>query len=60
MVYLIRDGLATALKKGKHIKTPEKQEQGKNAAVKANNIINDHKPPDIVKEPHQRDRVITR
>ena len=60
MVYLIREGLAAALKSGKHIKTPEIQEQGKHAAVEANNIINDHKLPEIVKEPLQQDRVFTR
>jgi hypothetical protein len=57
MVYLIREGLAAALEKGKHIKTPEIQEQGRQAAVDANSIINDHK---IVKEPQQQERVMTR
>ena len=60
MVYLIREGLAAALEKGKHIKTPEIQEQGKHAAIDANSIINDHKPPEIVKEPQQQDMVMTR
>jgi hypothetical protein len=60
MVYLIREGLAAALEKGKHIKTPEIQEQGKHAASDANSIINDHKPPEIVKEPQQQDRAMTR
>ena len=60
MVYLIREGLAAALEKGKHINIPEIQEQGKHAAVNANSIINDHKPPEIVKEPQQQERVMTR
>ena len=60
MVYLIREGLAAALEKGQHIKTPEIREQGKHAAIDANSIINDHKPPEIVKERQQQDRVMTR
>jgi putative DNA primase/helicase len=60
MVHLIRDGLATALKNGKHIKIPEIQEQGKRAAVDANNVLNDQKPPAIVKEPQQQDMAMTR
>ena len=60
MVYLIREGLAAALEKGKHIKTPEIQEQGKHAAIDANSIINDHKPPEMVKEPQQQDMAMTR
>jgi hypothetical protein len=60
MVSLIREGLAAALKDGKHIKTPEIQEQGKRAAINANNIINDQIPPEIVKEPQQQDRAMTR
>jgi hypothetical protein len=58
MVSLIREGLAAALEKGKHIKTPKIQEQGKNAAL--DSIINDHKPPEIVKEPQQQDMAMTR
>ena len=60
MVNLIREGLAAALEKGKHIKTPEILEQGKHAAIDANSIINDHKPPEIVKEPQQQEMVMTR
>jgi hypothetical protein len=60
MVNLIREGLASALEKGKHIKTPEILEQGRHAAVDANSIINDHKPPEIVKEPQQQEMVMTR
>jgi len=60
MVYLIREGLAAALEKGKRIKTQEIIEQGKHAASDANSIINDHKPPEIVKERQQQDRVMTR
>jgi hypothetical protein len=60
MVSLIREGLAAALEKGKHIKTPEIQEQGKHAAVDANSIINDHKPPQMVKEPQQQDMAMIR
>jgi hypothetical protein len=60
MVYLIREGLAAALEKGKHIKTPEILEQGKHAASDANSIINDHKPPEIVKEPQQQDMAMPR
>ncbi len=60
MVYLIREGLAAAIEKGKHIKTPEILEQGKHATIDANSIINDHKPPEIVKKPQQQDRVMTR
>lgn len=52
MVYLIREGLAAALEQGKTIKTPEIQEQGQRAAVDANSILNDHKPPELIKEPH--------
>lgn len=60
MVKLIREGLAAALEKGQHIKTPEIREQGKHAAIDANSIINDHKPPEIVKEPQQQDMAMTR
>jgi hypothetical protein len=60
MVNLIREGLAAALEKGKHIKTPEILEQGKHAAIDANSIINDHKPPEIVKEHQQQEMVMTR
>jgi hypothetical protein len=60
MVNLIREGLAAALEKGKHIKTLEIQEQGKHAAIDANSIINDHKPPEMVKEPQQQDMAMTR
>ena len=60
MVNLIREGLASALEKGKHIKTPEILEQGRHAAVDANSIINDHKPPEIVKEPQQQEMAMTR
>jgi hypothetical protein len=60
MVSLIREGLATALKNGIHIKTPQIQEQGKRAAIEANNILNDQKPPEIVKEPQQQDLAMTR
>jgi hypothetical protein len=60
MVNLIREGLAAALEKGQHIKTPEIQEQGRHAAVDANSIINDHKPPEMAKERQQQDRVMTR
>lgn len=56
MVYLIREGLAAALEKGKHIKTLEIQKQGQRAAVDANSIINDHKPPEIIKEPQNQEQ----
>ncbi len=58
MVYLIREGLAAALEKGKHIKTPDIQEQGQRAAVDANSIVNDHKSPELIKESH--DMAMTR
>jgi len=58
MVYLIREGLAAALKQGKTIKTPQIQEQGQRAAVDANSILNDHQPPEWSKQPH--DRAMTR
>jgi hypothetical protein len=60
MVKLIREGLAAALEKGKHIKTPEIQEQGKQAAVDANSIMNDHKPPEMVKDPQHQELIMTR
>jgi len=58
MVYLIREGLAAALKQGKTIKTPQIQEQGQRAAVDANSILNDHQPPEWSKQP--QDRAMTR
>jgi hypothetical protein len=57
MVYLIREGLAAALEKGKHIKPVEIREQAQRAAVDANSIINDHKPPEITKEPLTQENV---
>lgn len=60
MVYLIREGLAAALEKGKPIKAPEIREQGQRAAIDANSILNDPKPPEIVKQLPQQDRAITR
>jgi hypothetical protein len=56
LVALIREGLAAALKNGKHIKTPELREQGKPSAIDASY----QKPPEIVKEPPQQDWAITR
>jgi len=58
VVYLIREGLAAALENGKHIKTPEIQAQGQHAAVDANSIVNDHQPPEMSKETHEK--VMTR
>jgi len=57
IVYLIREGLSAALKEGRKIKTLEIREQGQQAAVDANNIINDHKPHEITKEPPSQEMV---
>lgn len=55
LVYLIREGLASALEKGKKINTPEIVEQGKQATIDANSVLNDHKPPVMTKEPAKQE-----
>ncbi|OAI00903.1 hypothetical protein A1353_19020 [Methylomonas methanica] len=51
LVYLIREGLASALEKGNKITAPEIAEQGKHATIDANSVLNDHKPPVMTKDP---------
>jgi len=57
LVYLIREGLAAALEKGKKITAPEIKEQGKQATIDANNVFNDRKPPVMTKEPADQAQV---
>uniref|UniRef100_UPI00402B6DDD LPD7 domain-containing protein n=1 Tax=Methylomonas sp. SPW-1 TaxID=3438877 RepID=UPI00402B6DDD len=60
LVYLIREGLASALEKGKKITAPEIKEQGQQAAIEANNVFNDRKPPVMTKEPPTQDMSLSR
>jgi hypothetical protein len=60
MVRHINNGLAEALVKGKKINAPEIQEQGKRAALIANNVTNDHLPPEMIKDPKHQVADITR
>ena len=60
MVKHINAGLANALLKGKNIKTPEIQEHAKNAAITVNNVTNDHKPPELIKDPQAQEIGIAR
>jgi hypothetical protein len=60
MVKHINTGLADALVKGKTIKTPEIQEHAKNAAITVNNVTNDHKPPELIKDPQTQEMGISR
>lgn len=60
MVKHINAGLADALLKGKTIKTPEIQEHAKNAAFTVNNVTNDHKPPELIKDPQTQEMGIAR
>lgn len=55
LVYLIREGLASALEKGKKITAPEVKEQGQQATIDANSVFNDRKPPVMTKEPAKPD-----
>lgn len=55
LVFLIREGLASALEKGKKINAPEVREQGRQATIDANNVLNDKKPPVATKEPMQQE-----
>lgn len=57
LVFLIREGLASALEKGKTISAPEVREQGRQATIDANNALNDQKPPVVTKEPIQQEMV---
>lgn len=57
LVFLIREGLASALAKGKTISAPEIREQGRQAAIDANNVLNDQKPLVVTKEPIQQEMV---
>lgn len=57
LVYLIREGLASALEKGKKITAPDVREQGRQATIDANNVLNDQKPPVVTKEPVQQEMV---
>lgn len=57
LVFLIREGLASALEKGKTISAPEVREQGRQATIDANNALNDQKPPVVTKEPVQQEMV---
>jgi hypothetical protein len=57
LVYIIREGLASALEKGKKISAPEVREQGRQATIDANNVLNDQKPPVVTKEPVQQEMV---
>lgn len=60
MVKHINAGLADALLKGKTIKPPEIQEHAKNAAITVNNVTNDHKPPELIKDPQAQEMGISR
>jgi hypothetical protein len=60
MVKHINAGLADALVNGKTIKTPEIQEHAKNAAITVNNVTNDHKPPELIKDPQAQEMGISR
>jgi Large polyvalent protein-associated domain 7 len=60
LVYLIREGLASALEKGKKITAPEIKEQGKQATIDANSVFNDHKPPIMTQEPAKQEQGISR
>ena len=57
LVYIIREGLASALEKGKKISAPEVREQGRQATIDANNVLNDQNPPAVTKEPVQQEIV---
>ncbi|MCQ8118496.1 LPD7 domain-containing protein [Methylomonas rosea] len=60
LVYLIKEGIASALENGKKISPPEISEQGKQATIDANSVLNDRKPPVIVKEPPKQDQAQVR
>lgn len=60
MVKHINAGLADALLKGLTIKTPEIQDHAKNAAITVNNVTNDHKPPELIKDPQVQEMGISR
>lgn len=60
LVYLIREGLASALEKGKKITALDVKEQGKQATINANSVLNDHKLPVMSKEPAKQDLAHTR
>ena len=51
MVNLIREGLASALEKSKHVNIPQIRENGRRAAMAANSIINDQ--PEKIKDPQE-------
>jgi len=57
LIYLIREGLAAALENGKKISAPEIREQGRHAAIAANNVLNDQKTPEVTKPPIQQEMV---